>query len=84
MFTTTSSSRDAFHGNGSFIYNWSRNLSGEMFGVFAYYLASPFMLILVLLPRTMMATSILILQLAKIGTAAVTFMFFLKDISAEA
>ena len=22
--------RDAFHGNGSFIYNWSRNLSGEM------------------------------------------------------
>ncbi len=37
-----------------------------------------FMLILVLLPRTMMATSILILQLAKIGTAAVTFMFFLK------
>ena len=26
--------RDAFHGNGSFIYNWSRNLSGEMFGVF--------------------------------------------------
>ena len=70
--------RDAFHGNGSFIYNWSRNLSGEMFGVFAYYLASPFMLILVLLPRTMMATSILILQLAKIGTAAVTFMFFLK------
>lgn len=75
--------RDAFHGNGSFIYNWSRNLSGEMFGVFAYYLASPFMLILVLLPRTMMATSILILQLAKIGTAAVTFMFFLKKISVQ-
>ncbi|MFR5051119.1 MAG: hypothetical protein ACLTCP_07175 [Ruminococcus bicirculans (ex Wegman et al. 2014)] len=22
------------------MYNWSRNLSGEMFGVFAYYLAS--------------------------------------------
>ena len=36
--------RDAFWGDGSFIYNWSRNLSGEMFGVFAYYLASPFML----------------------------------------
>ena len=41
------------------------------------------MLILVLLPRTMMATSILILQLAKIGTAAVTFMFFLKKISVQ-
>ncbi|WP_295210114.1 YfhO family protein [Ruminococcus sp.] len=73
--------RDAFHGNGSFIYNWSRNLSGEMFGIFAYYLASPFMIILLLLPRTIMATSILIMQLAKIGTASVTFMFFLKKIS---
>lgn len=75
--------RDAFWGDGSFIYNWSRNLSGEMFGVFAYYLASPFMLIICLLPRTMMATSILIMQLAKIGTAAVTCMFFLKKISAQ-
>ena len=75
--------RDAFWGDGSFIYNWSRNLSGEMFGVFAYYLASPFMIIILLLPRTMMATSILILQLAKIGTASVSFMYFLKKISSK-
>lgn len=73
--------RDAFWGDGSFIYNWSRNLSGEMFGVFAYYLASPFMIIILLLPRTMMLTSILILQLAKIGTASVSFMYFLKKVS---
>ena len=32
--------RDAFWGDGSFIYDWSRNLSGEMFGIFAYYLAT--------------------------------------------
>ena len=73
--------RDAFWGDGSFIYDWSRNLSGEMFGIFAYYLASPFMLIIYILPRTMMPMSIMIMQLAKVGTAAVTFRFFLKKIS---
>ena len=73
--------RDAFWGKGSSIYNWSRNLSGEMFGIFAYYLASPFMLIICLLPRAMMPTSIMILQLAKIGTASVAFAFYIKKIS---
>ncbi len=73
--------RDAFWGDGSFIYDWSRNLSGEMFGIFAYYLASPFMLIIYILPRSMMPLSIMIMQLAKVGTAAVTFRFFLKRIS---
>lgn len=73
--------RDAFWGDGSFIYDWSRNLSGEMFGIFAYYLASPFMLIIYLLPRTIMPLSIMIMQLAKVGTAAVTFRFFLKKLS---
>ncbi len=70
--------REAFWGRESWIYNWSRNLSGEMFGIFAYYLASPFMIIIALLPRHMMLTAILIMQLAKVGTAAVTFCFFLK------
>ena len=70
--------RDAFWGEGSFIYSWNRNLSGEMFGIFAYYFASPFMLIICLLPRTMMCGAIELMQLLKIGAAAVTFAFFLK------
>ena len=37
--------RDVLHGNGSPFISWSRNLSGETVGMFAYYLASPFMLI---------------------------------------
>ncbi len=73
--------RDAFWGDGSFIYDWSRNLGGEMFGIFAYYLASPFMIIIYLLPRSMMMTSIMIVQLAKVGSAAVTMRYFLKKIS---
>lgn len=69
---------DWFWGERSIIYSWGRNLSGETFGIFAYYLASPYMLIICLLPRALMLYSVLIMQLAKIGSAAVTFMFFLK------
>ncbi len=70
--------RDAFWGDGSFIYSWNRNLSGEMFGIFAYYLLSPFMLIICILPRTMMCGAIEIIQLLKIGTSAVAFAFFIR------
>lgn len=69
--------RDALHGNGSLVNSWSRNLSGETIGIFAYYLASPFMAIVMLLPRSMMTYSILIMQLCKVGTASVTMCHFL-------
>lgn len=69
---------DWFWGGHSIIYSWGRNLSGELFGIFAYYLASPFMLIICLLPRGLMCYSVLFMQLAKVGSASVTFMFFLK------
>ncbi len=70
--------RDAFWGDGSFIYSWSRNLSGEMFGIFGYYLASPFSIIPILLPREIMTYSIELMELCKLGACAVTFAFFLK------
>lgn len=54
--------RDFIHGGDELFYNWSRNLSGEMFGVFAYYLASPFMLIICLLPRAWMCGAIELLR----------------------
>ena len=43
--------RDAFWGDGSAFYSWSRNLSGGFMGIIGYYLASPFTLIVMLLPR---------------------------------
>lgn len=69
---------DAFRGERSLIYSWGRNLSGELFGIFAYYLASPFMIIICLLPRSLMCGAVMLMQLAKIGSASVTFAFFLK------
>lgn len=70
--------RDAFWGDGSILYNWSRNLSGEFIGIIGYYLASPFTLIVMLLPRTMLLESLLIMQLAKLGAAGVTFSYYLQ------
>ncbi|MDE6747268.1 MAG: YfhO family protein, partial [Oscillospiraceae bacterium] len=70
--------RDAFWGNGSFVNSWSRNLTGETMGIFAYYLASPFTIIIMLLPRSIMTTSLLIMQMLKVGSASVTFCMYLR------
>ena len=70
--------RDAFWGKGSIFYNWGRNLSGGMMGVIGYYLASPFTLIVMILPRKMILTSLLIMILCKIGAASVTFNLYLQ------
>lgn len=70
--------RDILHGNGSPFISWSRNLTGEFMGIYAYYLASPFALIVMLLPRSIITESLLIMQLCKVGTAGITFCFYLQ------
>lgn len=70
--------RDAFHGDGSILYNWSRNLSGGYLGVIGYYLASPFTLIVILLPRTMILEALLIMIVCKLGAASVTFCYYAR------
>lgn len=70
--------RDAFWGNGSIFYSWYRNLSGEFMGIIGYYLASPFTLIVMLLPRSLMLVSLFIMQLSKLGAIGVTFSYYLQ------
>ncbi len=70
--------RDTFWGDGSIFYDWSRNLSGNFMGIIGYYLASPFTLLVILLPQKMMVTSLLIMQLAKLGACGVTFCYFVR------
>lgn len=70
--------RDAFWGDGSFFYSWGRNLSGGYMGIIGYYLASPFTLIVMLLPRDWILTSLLLMILCKIGTAGVTMSLYLQ------
>jgi uncharacterized membrane protein YfhO len=69
--------RDAFWGDGSFFSSWSRNLSGEFIGIFAYYLASPFTLVVMLFPRGYITEAILVMQLLKVGSAGLAFCFYL-------
>ncbi len=70
--------RDAFWGEESIFYNWSRNLSGGYIGIIAYYLASPLTLIPILLPRTMILGSLQIMILTKLGLASVTMSYYLR------
>lgn len=65
--------RDAFWGDGSPFYSWSRNLSGGFMGIIGYYLASPFTLIVMLLPRKMIIESVMIMQMCKVGAAGAAF-----------
>ena len=37
---------------GQFLFGWNKALGGDMLGVWAYYLLSPFNLILILIPKT--------------------------------
>lgn len=70
------SMRDSFWGDSSLFYSWSRNLSGGFMGVVGYYLASPFSLILVLLPRKLILEAVMIMQMCKVGAAGVTFFIY--------
>lgn len=62
---------DVFAGKESIFYCWSGSLSGEFLGLFAYYLASPFNLIIWLFPRTHITEGIMAMLLVK--CAAVSF-----------
>lgn len=68
--------RDAFWGDGSAFYSWSRNLSGGFMGIIGYYLASPFTFIVILLPRKMILESMMLMQMCKVGAAGLTFCIY--------
>lgn len=69
---------DVLAGKESLFYSWSRSLSGEFIGLFAYYLASPFNLIVWLFPRSCITEGILVMQLAKSAAVGLTSAFYLK------
>lgn len=70
--------RGIFLADNSFFYSFSRSLGGEMIGTFAYYLASPFSLILLLFPRGLITEAVLTMILLKVGAAALTFAVYLR------
>ena len=53
------------HGDADLLYSFSRNLGGEFLGIYDYYVASPFAMILALFPQRFMLEGLLILFLLK-------------------
>ena len=73
--------RNAVYGNGSLIYTFARSLGGEFFGMYAYYLASPFSYIVCLFPQDRMLEALLFIFLLKAGLSGVTMGYYLDRIS---
>lgn len=69
---------DVFAGKESIFYCWSGSLSGEFLGLFAYYLASPFNIIVWLFPRGSITEGIMAMQLAKCAAVGFSAALMLK------
>ena len=62
---------------GSWLYTWSRTLGGEFMGYVAYYMGSPFNLLLVLFPKTHVALGASVVVLTKMGAMGTTMGIYL-------
>ena len=69
---------DVFGGSESLFYNWSGSLSEGFLGLFAYYLASPFNLIILMFPRDMITEGVMAMLLVKSGAVGLSSCLFLK------
>lgn len=79
--------REMIHTGGSPLYSFETGIGANFISLFAYYLASPFNLILALLPETLLTEGVLIITLLKNAISAITFaacaqyLFRRRDIS---
>jgi uncharacterized membrane protein YfhO len=64
--------------NNSIFYSWSKALGDNNMGTFAFYLSSPFTFVTLLFPNNLFPTSLMVMNLIKIGSAGLTFCLYLK------
>ncbi|AVK62898.1 hypothetical protein C5Z26_01630 [Lactobacillus sp. CBA3606] len=65
------------HDPSAFFYSFSKTIGGEMVGVWAYYLMSPFNLIYLFFPGQSLTTGIFIVTVLKYGCAGLAFAWLL-------
>ncbi len=70
--------RSVLSGQESLFYNWSGSPSGGFFGTFAYYIASPFVFLVLLFPKENITEGLLCMLLAKSACTGLTMSFFLR------
>lgn len=59
-------------------YAWAKGLGGNFWGLFAYYLASPFSLITLLFPEAYLTEALTLVTLLKVGCAGLSMSLYLK------
>ncbi|WP_081326596.1 YfhO family protein [Latilactobacillus curvatus] len=67
------------HHPETFFYSFAKGLGGDMLGVWAYYLMSPFNLIVLLTPGTWLSFGVWLLVLFKTGASGLSFAYYLKS-----
>lgn len=70
--------KDVLSGENSIAYSFSKTLGGSCIGVFSYYLASPFNLLLLFVEKTSIYTFFHIIIALKLSLAGATFAYFLN------
>ena len=71
-------------GQGSFFYSWNAGLGMNFWALTAYYLTSPFNLLLVLFPENALPLAISVITALKLACAGLAFAYFLKKQGAAA
>ena len=70
--------KDCFTGNANIFYSFSNGLGGNMIGIWAYYLLSPFNLIFLIVSKIHISNTLIIITALKFLASAITMSIFLK------
>ena len=70
--------RDIFYEGRSIFYSLSKSIGGEMYGLFAYYLASPYNLVTLLFDKANSPFAFILIIILKTSSCGVTFLYYLN------
>ncbi|WP_390404834.1 YfhO family protein [Lacticaseibacillus jixiensis] len=63
---------------GQLLYAFNKDLGADMYSVYAYYLLSPYNFIVCLFPKSMLDSAIVVMTLAKYGSASLAMAYYLR------
>ncbi|MBO5111602.1 MAG: YfhO family protein [Clostridia bacterium] len=69
--------RDIILGKGNLLYSFERAMGGEFFGIFAYYISSPFSFVTLLFPQRMITEAVFLMMVLKCASCGLTFGYYL-------
>lgn len=70
--------KDTILGTNSMFYSLGKSLGGEMYGVFTYYLMSPFNLLVIFFSKEQIGTAFYLIMFTKISISSSTFYYLLN------